>query len=82
MTNEQKMKIVETLDRTQTVREVKLVFATLAESMKMGQPVKRTKTKITESFASNVTRSTAPKKEILVEGTQMADRFKKLANIN
>ena len=30
LTNEQKMKVVETLDRTGNVREVKLVFSTLA----------------------------------------------------
>ena len=34
LTNEQKVKVVETLDRTNSVREVKLVFSTLAESLK------------------------------------------------
>ena len=34
LTNDQKVKVVETLDRTTSVREVKLVFSTLAESMK------------------------------------------------
>ena len=29
LTNEQKVKVVETLDRTNSVREVKLVFSTL-----------------------------------------------------
>jgi len=82
LTNEQKMKVVETLDRTANVREVKLVFATLAESLKIGaSSTKRTKTKITESFASNVVKSTAPKKQIIAESNEMADRFKKLANI-
>ena len=33
LTNEQKAKIVENLDRTSSVREVKLVYATLAESI-------------------------------------------------
>lgn len=81
LTNEQKMKVVETLDRTVNVREVKLVFATLAESLKFSiNPVKRRK-KITESFASNVVASTAPKKEIITESNTMAERFKTLANI-
>jgi len=31
MTNEQKVKVIETLDRTKSVREVKLVYSTLAE---------------------------------------------------
>jgi hypothetical protein len=81
LTNEQKHKVVETLDRTQNVREVKLVFATLAESMKIGGTTKKVKTnKITESFASKTVASTAPK-TIIAESNDMAERFKKLANI-
>ena len=84
LTNEQKMKVVETLDRTGNVREVKLVYSTLAESFKYnnGTVTRKPKTKITESFASKATRSTAPQKEIISESTNaMAERFKKLANI-
>ena len=83
LTNEQKMKVVETLDRTSNVREVKLVFATLAESLSYGRGVqKKSRKKITESFASSVVKSTAPKKEIINEGYDFAARFKQLANIN
>lgn len=62
LTNEQKVKIVESFDRTSSVREVKLVFATISESMKLTgtQKVK----KLTEGFASKATKSTAPKKII------------------
>jgi hypothetical protein len=81
LTTEQKMKVVETLDRTVNVREVKLVFATLAESLKLGNTTKKRKSKITESFSSNVVPSTAPKKEIINESNDMAARFKQLANI-
>ncbi len=82
LTNEQKHKVVETLDRTQNVREVKLVFATLAESMKIGGTAKKVKTnKLTESFASKKVASTAPKAAIINESNDMAERFKKLANI-
>ena len=82
LTNEQKMKVIETLDRTHNVREVKLVFATLAESMKVGKATRKpSNKKLTESFASKVVKSTAPKKEIITEGNTMADRFKQLANI-
>jgi hypothetical protein len=82
LTNEQKHKVVETLDRTQNVREVKLVFATLAESMKIGGTAKKVKAnKITESFASKKVASTAPKAAIINESNDMAERFKKLANI-
>lgn len=83
LTNEQKHKVVETLDRTQNVREVKLVFSTLAESMKIGGTAKKVKSqaKLTESFASKSVASTAPKKEIIAESNTLADRFKQLANI-
>jgi len=81
LTNDQKMKVVETLDRTSNVREVKLVFATLAESLKYGTSTHKKKSrKITENFASNVVKSTAPKK-IINESTDFAERFKTLANI-
>ena len=79
MNNDQKSKVVETLDRTKSVREVKLVFATLAESMKFGGETK--KVRVTEGIASKAQASTAPKKEIISEGNEIANRFKKLANI-
>jgi hypothetical protein len=85
LTNEQKVKVVENLDRTSTVREVKLVYATLAESMKFTgteKKVSAAKKNITEGLASKVVASTAPKKEIISESVNtMADRFKKLAGI-
>jgi hypothetical protein len=83
LNNDQKHKVVETLDRTKNVREVKLVFSTLAESFKIGGTSKKQKqAKINESFASKPVASTAPKKEVIAESTNtMADRFKKLANI-
>ena len=80
MNNDQKSKVVETLDRTKSVREVKLGFATLAESMKFGGETKR-KVRVTEGIASKPQASTAPKKEIISESNEIANRFKKLANI-
>ena len=80
MNNDQKSKVVETLDRTKSVREVKFVFATLAESMKFGGETKR-KVRVTEGIASKPQASTAPKKEIISESNEIANRFKKLANI-
>jgi hypothetical protein len=75
----QKMKVIENFDRAQSLREVKLVFATLAESFKLnGGKIKRT---IKESYASKPSRSTAPKKEIISEGNALANRWKKLANL-
>lgn len=81
LTNEQKSKVVETLDRTKNVREVKLVFSTIAESFKIGSGVaKKTTAKLTESYASKPAQSTAPK-QIIAEDNSAADRFKKLAGI-
>ena len=83
LTNEQKVKIVENLDRTTTVREIKLVYATLAESMKFGGVDRKQTTKrvVSEGIASKVTASTSPKKEIIAESNELAKRFKKLAGI-
>jgi len=75
----QKMKVIENFDRAQSLREVKLVFATLSESFTLsGGKTKRT---IKESYASKPSRSTAPKKEIISEGNALAARWKKLANL-
>ena len=84
LTNEQKVKVVENLDRTSSVREVKLVYATLSESMKFTGTEKKSSIKksITEGLASKKSASTAPKKEIITESVDtMANRFKQLAGI-
>ena len=78
LNNNQKLKVVETFDRTKNLREVKLVYATLAESFK------RPSSKIVESkgSSSKPVRSTKPaKQEVLSEGQELRNRFKKLANI-
>ena len=77
MNESQKMKVIENFDRASTIREVKLVFSTLAESLK----VNKTKRIVKESSASRPTRSTAPKR-ILSEGNQLATRWQKLAGLN
>ena len=82
MTNEQKVKVIETLDRTNSVREVKLVYSTLAENYKFSTN-KSTKKSISEGIASKVTKSTKPAvaKQVIAENTDFSDRFKKLAGI-
>ena len=75
LSNDQKMKIVETFDRAQTAREIKLVYSTLAESFKGGS-VK--KTRVQESASVGTTK---PTKKIITEESEVADRFKKLAGI-
>ena len=84
LTNEQKVKVVENLDRTNSVREVKLVYATLSESMKFTgteRKVAAVKKNISEGIASKAQASTAPAKEIIAESNELANRFKQLAGI-
>jgi len=79
LTNTQKMKVVETFDRTQTTREIKLVYSTLHESFSDTTGVTR-KVKIKES-ASAKSGSTKPSRKVITEENQVADRFKKLAGL-
>ena len=79
LSNDQKMKIVETFDRAQTTREIKLVYSTLAESYKDNGNEK--KKEPVKEFASKKSGGTAPKTKIITEESQVADRFKKLAGI-
>ncbi len=78
LNNNQKLRVIEQFDRTKNLREIKLVYATLAESFQG-----KDKPRVNESKgqASKTVQSTAPKKEVLSEGAQMRNRFKKLANL-
>ena len=78
LSNDQKLKIVETFDRAQTTREIKLVYSTLAESF-TGE--KKVKNEVVKEFASKKSGGTAPKTKIISEENQVADRFRKLAGI-
>ena len=76
----QKMKVIENFDRAGNPREVKLVFTTLAESFQ--RPTKKRVVK--ESYASRATATTAPSKkttQVLNEGFELANRWKKLAGL-
>ena len=75
----QKMKVIETFDRANSVREVKLVYSTLAESLKGYKPGK--KRTVTEGFASKATKSTKPNKNVIVESNNFSSRMKKLAGL-
>lgn len=90
LTTEDKVKVVETLDRAQNAREAKLVFVTLAESYNKGKvkpvqkPLNKSVKKLTENIASasKSQASTKPKAEILNEANDMVARFSKLAGLN
>jgi len=82
LNNNQKLKVVETFDRAQTTREIKLVYSTLAEQFGDNGSIAR-KHSIKES-ASSKTGSTKPSKEsqkVITEETSVANRFKKLAGL-
>jgi hypothetical protein len=72
------LKIVETFDRAQTTREIKLVYSTLAESYKDNGGEKK---EVVKEFASKKSGGTAPKTKIITEESQVANRFQKLAGI-
>lgn len=79
----QKMRVVETFDRATTLREVKLIFATLGEAYAAKNSASTKKVRsITEGIASRATGSTKPKNpQMLTEGDEVVRRFKQLANI-
>ena len=80
--NNQKLKVVETFDRAQTTREIKLVYSTLAEQFGDNDSI-ITRKSINES-ASAKSGSTKPSKEsskVITEESQVANRFRKLAGI-
>jgi len=81
LSNEQKMKVVENFDRAHNLREVKLVYSTLAESFGSNN----NKTEIKESKKGSASKAVAStkseKQEVIAEGHEMRDRFKKLAGI-
>jgi len=74
----QKLSVIEQFDRARNVREVKLVFATLAESF-----ASKPKVEIRESkgSASRAGGSTKPKKKVISEGEDLKARFQSLAGL-
>ena len=77
MNEGQKMKVIENFDRAHNLREVKLVYSTLAEGFKAPS----TRKSIKESYASKPVASTKPAKRVLSEGADLANRFQKLAGL-
>ena len=74
----QKMKVIENFDRAHNMREVKLVYSTLAE----GFGKTKSKVRIKESYASKPTRSTKPSTAVITESNDLAARWKKLAGLS
>ena len=79
LSNDQKMKVVETFDRAANLREVKLVYSTLVESFQTKKPQELKESK--GSASKPVASTKSEKQEIISEGSELRDRFKKLAGI-
>ena len=83
----QKLRVVETLDKAESIKEAKLIYETIKDSFNISKStsVKRTSKKsIKEGLgmaSKAVGTSTAPKKEVISETNNMIKRFQKLANI-
>lgn len=85
LSENQKKKVIEQFDRAETLREAKIVYTTLAESLsgRVGTATPRNTvvSKITEG-ASKTVSSTKPKSEtVLTEGNTQVARMQKLAGI-
>ena len=89
LSQDQKIHVVETFDLATTIREVKLLYATLAEAT-INVPTKQKKQTtsstevVAEGIASKVVGSTAPTTEVLEEDqfAGFKNRMKQLAGIN
>ena len=86
MNNEQKMRIVEMFDLSKSVREVKLTYANIAESLNFsGADIKRKSNSsvqsITEGLASKPVGSTKPDNKQIICESAMVSKFQKLAGI-
>jgi hypothetical protein len=87
LTEDQKLKIINTFDLTRNIREVKLAYTVLAESFNSGASVVKKKTNttaqtITEGLASKPVSSTKPDSTIVEPQAEvMTSRFQKLAGI-
>ena len=86
LTTEQKVRVVETFDRAISLREVKLVYSTLAESLGNRSSVsKNTSRRVVEGLASKPARSSRSTEQTkgpaIIQENVMVDRFKFLAGI-
>ena len=82
LNNNQKLKVVETFDRAQSTREIKLVYTTLAEQFGDNSSITR-KHSIKESASSKAgsTKPSQSSRKVITEESKVANRFKKLAGL-
>ena len=84
----QKLRVVETLDKAESAKEAKLIYETIKDTFTVANNKKesfKNKTKSLKEGLGMASKaagtSTAPKKEVIAESTNMVNRFQKLANI-
>ena len=84
----QKLRVVETLDNADTIKEAKLIYETIKDTFNVANAKKASFKNKTKSLKEGIGMaskaagtSTAPKKEVIAESTNMVNRFQKLANI-
>ena len=81
LNNNQKLKVVETFDRAQTTREIKLVYSTLAEQFGDNSTIGKKSIKESASSAVGSTKPSKASRKVITEETEVANRFKKLAGL-
>ena len=84
----QKLRVVETLDKAETAKEAKLIYETIKDTFTVANNKKESFKNKTKSLKGGIGMaskaagtSTAPKKEVNSESNNMMARFQKLANI-
>jgi len=83
----QKLRVVETLDKADCIKEAKLIYETIKDTFNVAKSKKESFKNKTKSLkegigmASKTVGTTAPKKEVIAESDNMVSRFQKLANI-
>jgi hypothetical protein len=79
LTESEKVKVLNTFDKAETVKEVKLVFETLTESLKT--TVKKNPIKESLGSASKTITTAAPKQEQIIEVNDAFARMQRLAGL-
>ena len=81
----QKLRVVETLDNASNIKEAKLIYETIKDTFTVAKSTKTTPKKSIKEGLGMASKaagtSTAPKKEAIIESTDMVARMQKLANI-
>ena len=84
----QKLRVVETLDKADCIKEAKLIYETIKDTFSVAKSPKaplKSKTKSLREGLGMASKaaglSTAPKREVIAGSADMVSRFQKLANI-